>query len=205
MIPWMTGEMTARGNVVDVDAGPGDIFDNLQFGAMGYLEVSQGKWGFGLDALYMALGTTSEKPPANVDPDEAAFTFMGMRELGPNLDLVFGARWNYLKAKIDFKEPIGIVVEDTKNWVDPIVGIQFEKSLGYCWHFRFQGDIGGFGAGSDLTWHLFPVISFDVGERARLGFGYRMLGFDYISGTGSELFEYEMIVSGLVLGSSFHF
>ena len=34
MLPWMNGTTALRGNEIKVDAGPGDIFSNLQFGVM---------------------------------------------------------------------------------------------------------------------------------------------------------------------------
>jgi hypothetical protein len=34
LFPHMNGQTSIRGRPVDVDIGPGDIFDNLDFGAM---------------------------------------------------------------------------------------------------------------------------------------------------------------------------
>ncbi len=205
ILPWISGHMSVKGNDVTFDAGPDTIIDNLQFAGMGYFGARRGNWGVAVDVLFIALGTTLERPPANVDPEEGAFTFMGTRKIHPQLDFVFGARWNYLNGRIEFKGPLQTVVEDTKNWVDPIVGIQFRQPLGKRWHFVFQGDIGGFGAGSDFTWNVFPSISVDVAKRVRLGFGYRAISLEYITGEGFERFEYDATVSGPAFGLSFHF
>ncbi len=40
----------------DIDVSPGDIFDNLQFGAMLAAEAGNGEWAIGFDGLYMDLG-----------------------------------------------------------------------------------------------------------------------------------------------------
>ena len=53
----MDGKTSLRSYEVEVDVSPSDIFDNLQFGGMAYLEVRKAKWGTGVDILYMALGT----------------------------------------------------------------------------------------------------------------------------------------------------
>jgi hypothetical protein len=206
MLPWMNGTSAVRGHEVEVDVGPSQIFDALQFGAMGYFEARKARWAVGVDAVYMALGTDIDRPSANVDFNQGAYAFTGVRELNENVDLVFGARWNVLQAKLDFKGPILLgTFDDTKQWVDPIVGLKLRQSLGGKWHFTMQGDIGGFGAGSDFAWQLFPVIGVDVGKRSTLGVGYRVIGMDYQTGSGNQLFKYDVITQAFVLGAAFHF
>jgi hypothetical protein len=68
-----------------------------------------------------------------------------------------------------------------------------------------QGDIGGFGAGSDFAWHLFPMVGVDAGKRTTLGVGYRVLGADYKTGSQNTLFKYDVITQAFVLGAAFHF
>jgi hypothetical protein len=201
----MNGTSAVRGREVEVDVSPSDIFENLQFGAMGYFGARKGNWGFGVDALYMALGVTIDTPPANIDPGQGAFTFMGTRKLNEKVDAVFGARWNFIQGKIEFTGPLNLTVEQTKHWVDPLVGLNLHHKLGERWLITLQGDIGGFGAGSDFAWHLFPVVEAAVGKRASLAFGYRVLGMNYETGSGSELFKYDVITSGPVLGMTFRF
>ena len=206
MLPWMNGTSAVRGHEVEVDVGPSQIFDALQFGAMGYFEARKARWAVGVDAVYMALGTDIDRPSANVDFNQGAYAFTGVRELNEKVDLVFGARWNVLQAKLDFKGPILLgTFDDTKQWVDPIVGLKLRQSLGGKWHFTMQGDIGGFGAGSDFAWQLFPVIGVDVGKRSTLGVGYRVIGMDYQTGSGNQLFKYDVITQAFVLGAAFHF
>ena len=202
----MNGTTAVRGHEVNVDVGPSEIFDNLQFGVMGYFEARKGRWGAGADALYMALGSTLDEPATNVDFDQGAFTFAGLRQINKNIDLVFGARWNVLKGKLDFKGPVLLgTFSETKQWVNPIVGVKIHQSLGCRWHFTMEGDIGGFGVGSDFAWHLFPVVGVDVGKRTTLGIGYRVLSEDYKTGNGNQLFKYDVVTQAFVLGATFHF
>jgi hypothetical protein len=44
-----------------------------------------------------------------------------------------------------------------------------------------------------------------VGEKARIGFGYRALGMDYETGSGDTLFRYGVITSGPVTGMAFKY
>jgi len=206
MLPWMNGTTAVRGQEVEVDVGPSQIFENLQFGAMGYFEARKGRWAVGVDAVYMALGTDVDRPSANVDFNQGAYTFTGQYQLHEKVDFLFGARWNVLQGKLDFKEPpFTGIFKDTKQWVDPIVGLRLKQRLGGRWHFTMEGDIGGFGAGSDFAWQLWPMVGVDVGKRASLGIGYRILSMDYDTGSGDQFFKYDVTTQAIVLGVAFQF
>ena len=212
MVPWMNGETAVRGKEVEVDVGPSQIFSNLQFGVMGYFEARKSKWGVGVDAVYMALGATVDRVPllgdratADVDFNQGAYTFMGLRQLNSKVDFLAGARWNVLQGRIGLKGPLQTTVEETKQWVDPIVGLKLRQSLGGRWSFTMEGDIGGFGAGSKFAWQLFPTLGVDVGKRATLKVGYRVLSMDYENGSGATLFKYDVVTQAFVLGAAFHF
>ena len=99
----MSGATTVRGVTVDVDASASDIFSNLQFGAMGMVVARKGAWGFGADAIWMALGTTVRD--TNVDFNQGAFAFYGLRQLGPAADVTFGLRVNTLQGELTFNGP----------------------------------------------------------------------------------------------------
>ena len=45
----MDGTSAVRGREVEIDVSPSDIFENLQFGAMGYFGARKGNWGFGVE------------------------------------------------------------------------------------------------------------------------------------------------------------
>jgi hypothetical protein len=206
MIPWMDGTAAVRGRDHEVDVSPSQIFKNLQFGAMGYFEARKAKWGTGVDAVYMALGTDIDRPSANVDFNQGAYTFIGLRELNRKVDLVFGVRWNVLQGKLDFKGPLLLgTFEQTKQWVEPIVGLKVNQRLRGPVSFTMEGDIGGFGAGSDFAWQLWPAVGIDVSKRATLKFGYRVLSEDYDTGSGNQYFKYDVITQALAFGMAFRF
>ncbi len=95
--------------------------------------------------------------------------------------------------------------KQTKQWVNPIVGIKLKQPLAGPLNLSFEGDIGGFGAGSDFAWNLFPTIGVDVTKKASVRVGYRVLSEDYDTGSGSQYFKYDVITQAIVLGVSFHF
>ena len=198
----MGGNTTVRGREVEVDVPASEIFSNLQFGAMGLVLAKRGRWGFGADAIWMALGTTVRD--TNVDFNQGAFAFYGLRELGPAADLTFGLRVNTLQGELRFKT-IGLDVSQDKNWVDPIVGLRLHTPGNRRVSFGVYGEIGGFGAGSDFEWQLFPRVGFRLTETASLEFGWRWLDMDYSTGEGTEQFGYDVLTQGPVAGFAFRF
>ena len=198
----MNGAVVLRGRDVDVDVPASDIFANLQFGAMGMLVAKKGHWGFGADAIWMALGTTVRN--TNVDFNQGAFAFYGLRRLGPAADVTFGLRVNTLQGTLDFKALGGAVSQD-KTWVDPIVGLSLRTAAGRPLQLRVYGEIGGFGAGSDFAWQIFPTLALHVSDRVSLDLGYRWLDLDYSAGEGNERFSYDVLTQGPVAGVGIRF
>jgi len=198
----MSGTTTVRGVTADVDLSASDIFSNLQFGAMGIVVARKGLWGFGGDAIWMALGTTVGE--TNVDVNQGAFAFYGLRQLGPAADVTFGLRVNTLQDEVTFKGP-DVTRSQDKIWVDPIAGVTLRTPAGRRLQGRLYTEIGGFGAGSDFTWQVFPTLSVKLGDKASLEFGYRWLDIDYAAGDGLDEFRYDMLTQGPALGLGFRF
>jgi hypothetical protein len=73
------------------------------------------------------------------------------------------------------------------DWADPLIGIRFEVPLHDRVSLDFRGDIGGFGASSDLIWGLVGDVRYWMewqpkGIRPWVGLGYRLAAFDRSSG-----------------------
>jgi len=198
----MSGTTAVRGAEVDIDLSASDIFSNLQFGAMGLVVARKGGWGVGSDLIWMALGTTVRN--TNVDFNQGAFAFYGLRELGPAADVTFGARINTLQGTLGFKGP-DIEVSQDKTWVDPIAGLTLRTAAGRPVQRRVYSEIGGFGLGSDFTWQVFPTVGIRLTRSASLELGYRWLDLDYASGEGNGAFRYDVLTQGPVLGFGFRF
>jgi hypothetical protein len=198
----MSGATTVRGVEVDVDMSASDIFSNLQFGAMGVIVARKGDWGFGSDLIWMALGTTVRD--TNVDFNQGAFAFYGLRRLSPAADVTFGLRVNTLQGTLNFKA-LDATRNQDKTWVDPVAGVTLRTSAGRPVHVRLYSEIGGFGAGSDFTWQIFPTASIRLSSKASLELGYRWLDVDYATGEGNTEFRYDVLTQGPVVGFGFRF
>jgi hypothetical protein len=198
----MSGTTAVRGREVNVDVSASDIFSNLQFGAMGLVVARKGKWGLGGDAIWMALGTTVRN--TNVDFNQGAFAFYGLRRLGAAADLTLGMRVNTLQGKLTFNALGGNVNQD-KTWVDPLVGLTLRSPGEHRVRLQVYTEIGGFGAGSDFTWQIFPTLGFKLTDHFSLEAGYRWLDMDYKTGDGNEHFAYDVLTQGPVGGLAFRF
>jgi hypothetical protein len=198
----MSGTTTVRGREVNVDVSASDIFSNLQFGAMGLVVARKGNWGFGADAIWMALGTTVRD--TNVDFNQGAFTFYGLRRLGSAADLTFGMRVNTLQGKLGFKT-LGVDVSQDKTWVDPLVGLTLRSPREHRVRLQVYTEIGGFGVGSDFAWQIFPTLGWKLTDRFSLEVGYRWLDMDYSTGDGNERFAYDVLTQGPIGGLAFRF
>jgi hypothetical protein len=198
----MSGTTAVRGREVDVDVSASDIFSNLQFGAMGLVVARKGKWGFGADAIWMALGTTVRN--TNVDFNQGAFAVYGLRRLGSAADLTLGMRVNTLQGNLEFKT-LGVDVSQDKTWVDPLVGLILRSPREHRVHAQVYTEIGGFGLGSDFTWQIFPTVGLKFNDCVSLEVGYRWLDMDYKAGDGNERFAYDVLTQGPVGGLAFRF
>jgi hypothetical protein len=198
----MSGTTAVRGREVDVDVSASDIFSNLQFGAMGLVVARKGNWGLGGDAIWMALGTTVRD--TNVDFNQGAFAFYGLRRLGSAADVTVGMRVNTLQGQLK-SNTLAFDVSQDETWVDPLVGLTLRTPREHRVRLQVYTEIGGFGAGSDFTWQIFPTLGFKLSDRFSLEVGYRWLDLDYSTGDGDDRFAYDVLTQGPVGGLAFRF
>ena len=151
----------------------------------------------------MALGKTVRD--TNVDFNQGAFAFYGLRRLSPAADVTFGLRVNTLQGELTFKGP-GVTRSQDQTWVDPIAGITIRMLAQRRVQLRLNTEVGGFGAGSDFTWQSVPGSEYQPdSEKASLELGYRWLDLDYATGEGNDQFRYDVLTQGPVVGFGFRF
>ena len=122
----------------------------------------------------------------------------------PAADVTFGLRVNTLQGELTFKGP-GVTRSQDQTWVDPIAGITIRTPAQRRVQLRLYTEVGGFGAGSDFTWQVFPDLSIKLTQKASLELGYRWLDLDYVTGEGNDQFRYDVLTQGPVVGFGFRF
>ena len=197
----MSGDVTVKGVNADVDVGFDKIWDNLKFGAMGSVRVGYDRWALTTDVIYMKLGAS--KGPVNANLEQWAVEPTLSYRVCANFEALAGMRYNNING--DINGPFGRNPTGTQEWYDPIVGGNLSLPLCDTWSFNLRGDIGGFGAGSDLTWQAFPYLDWRLSKSASVQAGYRLLYNDYETGSGLNRFKYDILTHGPQVGFTFRF
>ncbi len=212
LFPTMTGDVAINGIDMEVNVGPSQIFENLQFGLMGYFEVRKGSWGFAFDFLYMDLATAAELAPpveglpplgADFGMQQGMYELTVIRRAEPWADVIFGVRINNISSSFQaYTAPLEGDISET--WVDPFVGIRLMVPSD-TWVAGVRVDVGGFTAGSSIAFQIYPTVGYRVTDWVTLGGGFRYLWMDYKKGEERERFAYKMATYGPFLGAAFHF
>lgn len=204
------GDVTA-----DVDVGFDDILDNLEFGAMAAYRGERGRWAVVADLIFMALEQErsglgpSGGTRAKVEADQLIVEFDGSYALTERLDAYGGLRYWELDTELEVVGggPLGTTLsaDKTEDWVDPIVGLRYVMPLGANWDLVTRGDIGGFGVGSDFTWHVTAFAGWKVTEHGTVLLGFRYMDVDYDEGSGSSRFLWDVSEGGPAAGFAWRF
>jgi len=147
---------------------------------------------------------------------------------GSSLDLIAGGRYWHQEANVSANVtatvsvtgPLGIIDlqrsgsrvfarSGSVDWVDPFVGARVRHQLASGHEVTVRGDIGGFGAGSDFSWHVLAAYNFEICSTDRYvldGYvGYKALSVDYSQGSGNTRYEYDVLQQGPVVGATLRF
>lgn len=206
-----------------------DIFDVLDFAAMGTFEARRDRWGFLFDLIYLELsdsGTATQTGPgpigatltatADVTVKQAMLTgavAYRVSEGRSPVDVIGGLRYTKTEVDADIGAslfgPLGAGVASTvsrsgdEDWVDLLVGLRVQHPIADRWTLVGYADVGGFGLGSssELTWQAIGGANYEYSKRVSIKFGYRYMSIDYDNGGAL----YDMIMQGPYVGVGIRF
>ena len=121
--------------------------------------------------------------------------------VGVNVDVSRTARF----VSFDASRNLAIAGTGSMDWADPFIGLRLRQALAPQHEIVVQGDVGGFGVGSQIAWQFRAHYSyqFSAGKTSWVALiGYRALGVTYVNGNGDGM---DMILAGPVLGLSAKF
>lgn len=221
----LDGNAKVRGIKADVDVSFKDTLEDLGVAGMMVVEARQGRFGFGINPLFVRTKSNTNSGPLEADnTTDIAAVGAGVyyrvvdwefarNSLGEPQSLAIeptlGARLNYLRGEIDARLDAGgqgarRQVDESQTWVDPLVGVNVVLRLSERWGVRSEADIGGFGVGSDLAWNAQAALTYRftaAGFDAFAAAGYRALSWDYEDGG----FEWDVVMHGPMLGAGVRF
>lgn len=104
-----------------------------------------------------------------------------------------------LSDRIEEKLPRS--VEQSRWWIDPIVGLRGQVNFTRWLFAAAQADAGGFGAGSQITWNTQATLGVNFSRNIALEAGYRYMYIDY----NKDNFLYNVNMPGVFAGLIFKF
>jgi hypothetical protein len=220
-LPWITGNMTVRGNNAAVDVTPNDLIKKLDFVLQLHAEAAKGNWAFMVDPNYIKLSdSTSESGPSGVTVGGNIKFKMTLVDFGVyykflnkqvndrpdssvSLEGLLGGRYMYLKNTISPMRFPSVIA--SKSWTDPIIGGRLQYHINKFWSAVATGDIGGFGVGSHFTWAARLLGIYNINKTFGLAFGVRALGVNYSDGAGNNRFKMDTTMYGPIIGLTIRF
>ena len=198
-----------------VDVSFGDILDNLQMGFMGAYRGNNERFSVTADLIYMALGNSKDTGLVRrADLDMLVFDVTAGVRFSPVVEAFGGLRVTDFSTKIGRMDPLVPLpnqspteFEGSKTFYDPIFGARVFVPLDQKqkWWLQSRGDVGGFGAGMDLTWQAMANVGFKPSEWISIWGGFRALGHDFDDVGEQERFALDVTYYGPELGLGFHF
>lgn len=135
----------------------------------------------------------------------------GFRYWNVSADATFDAQINVDLSRFNIERSAGLAIAraDTIQWVDPILGFRVRHQFTPNQQIFLRGDVGGFGlGGSKFSWQAVGAYSYAwqlTGYQIAALIGFRALGVDYSSGSGTDSVGFNEVLYGPIIGVSFRF
>jgi len=101
---------------------------------------------------------------------------------------------------------VAVAKANDLEWVDPVVGARVRHQFASGSDFNLEGDVGGFGAGSDFSWQVVGTYGFDTslcGTPFHAVLGYRALAVDYSENGKFGKNGIDFVQHGPIMGVTF--
>ena len=119
------------------------------------------------------------------------------------LDLGAGVRPWSVTTKLTFNPGLlpGFSRSKAASWADPIIAARYHADFSDRLGATVYADVGGFGAGSQITWQILGTLDYRVTDWLVLRAGYRHLRIEY----HGDVIRLDTALSGPILGTTFRF
>jgi hypothetical protein len=111
-----------------------------------------------------------------------------------NLQVLAGIRYLYLDTNLGIDSIRN--VEESNDWLDPLIGLRYGNLLVSDWYYELRGDVAGFGGSTDSTVNVQAMLSYRRGETLSAEIGYRYMDIEF----SEDDFSYNVTMQGLFIG-----
>jgi len=194
----------------NVDATPGDLFNNLDFTLGGNFEARNSAVTLIADVFYMGLskdvqvektiGENTIKKSGTLDLDEWVVEGAVGYRISKELTFLFATRFYDINADIQIEDT---TASKSKYWFDGFLGARYMTDFGDNWFVSVRADIGG--GGSTFAWFANGVLGYHISELFSLSLNYRILSVDYSEGLRYNYFKYDTFNHGFGLAAELSF
>lgn len=220
-----------RAPTIEVEKSFSDVLEDLNFGGFVNVWGRYDRFVFSGDVMYVdttdshasgplpalqipGLGVTIP-PGANVNATVDSKQFMATLQGGYQvldtpqftLDALAGVRFWHISNDVTVTASHASIGTrsashgESFGWVDPVIGMRAFVPLSEKLSLQAQGDIGGFGAGSEFSWSAMATVNYVFNSQLSASLGYKVLDVDY----DHDGHVYDTQLSGPVLGMTYRF
>lgn len=178
------------------------LLDNVDFATSATFTARDDAWVVLSEFSYTKLGLDERISGSELSVDSAVY--WGMLAGGHSvasgrmgrIDVFGGVRYTYLDGDVESSGGVSGSNRDNQDWFDPLVGFEASGRISSRWSLGLLADIGGFGVGSDVSYEVWPSVSWNYNEIITLHAGYRLLSMDF----KRDETEYDVTEAGWIVG-----
>jgi hypothetical protein len=194
-------------------ASAADLLSHFRFGLMGAVEARHKRIVVPLDLMWIRLEDDRALPApalAAISANMKASEFILTPKIGYRVidkpafqaDVLSGIRYWHLGETLNFNPSLlGRNFSGSQNFVDPLVGGRIQLALSPKVVVNVLGDVGGWGAGSQLEYQVAGMLGYRIKPAVTLQAGYRYLNVDYRTTQGVV---FNATMSGVIFGATFN-
>ena len=188
--PGLTSSVETAWGTVEVDKSIGDVLSDLDLAFMGAFEARNGPWSLIADLFYANLSQSRSTPlgvlfsRVEIETEAKLLSgYAGYRVFEGGqvaVDLMAGFRVNSINLDLSLTPGLigGQSFGMSETWVDPLIGGRARFAITDRWFATALVDVGGFRAGSDLTWQIFGSVGYQFNERWSVQGGWRYVAIE---------------------------
>ena len=177
-------DATLGSRTLESDVSTSDIFDKLQFGAMGYIEGGKNGWGAFVEPIYAALSDDVTVTVPGVgerelswDADQLWLDFGGLRQVHRNIWILGGARYYHMDSDVTIGENLENDSSGISTW-NGFVGGRVIAPLSQKTHLALRGDVGFGDSETNARFRTALAYFFSSAWAFDVGFDYRKDEFE---------------------------